>query len=71
MRLKSPYNSHIQPGRKVVQELPLHSGEWNLINNGQQALKADLPLDIQYIVKRQYVDIKDSYDRIRIVQRAA
>ena len=37
----------------------------------QKALEADLPLDVQYVVKRQYMDIKDAYDRIRIVQRAA
>jgi uncharacterized protein (TIGR02284 family) len=37
----------------------------------QEALKADLPLDVQYVVKRQYMDVKDAYDRIRILQRAA
>ena len=37
----------------------------------QRALEADLPLDVQYVVKRQYMDIKDAYDRIRILQRAA
>ncbi len=37
----------------------------------QEALKADLPLDVQYVVKRQYMDIKDAYDRIRILHRAA
>ncbi len=41
------------------------------VNDYQEALKADLPLDVQYIVKRQYMDIKDAYDRIRILQRAA
>ena len=41
------------------------------VNNYQEALKADLPLDVQYVVKRQYMDIKDAYDRIRILQRAA
>ena len=41
------------------------------VNDYQQALKADLPLDVQYVVKRQYMDIKDAYDRIRILQRAA
>jgi uncharacterized protein (TIGR02284 family) len=41
------------------------------LNAYQQALKADLPLDVQYVVKRQYMDIKDAYDRIRILQRAA
>ena len=42
-----------------------------VMNNYQEALKADLPLDVQYVVKRQYMDIKDAYDRIRILQRAA
>ena len=41
------------------------------VNSYQEALKADLPLDVQYVVKRQYMDIKDAYDRIRILQRAA
>jgi uncharacterized protein (TIGR02284 family) len=41
------------------------------VNDYQEALKSDLPLDIQYVVKRQYMDIKDAYDRIRILQRAA
>ena len=46
-------------------------GEEATVNNYQEALKADLPLDVQYVVKRQYMDIKDAYDRIRILQRAA
>lgn len=46
-------------------------GEEAAVNNYQEALKADLPLDVQYVVKRQYMDIKDAYDRIRILQRAA
>jgi uncharacterized protein (TIGR02284 family) len=41
------------------------------VNDYREALKADLPLDVQYVVKRQYMDIKDAYDRIRILQRAA
>ena len=41
------------------------------VNDYQESLKADLPLDVQYVVKRQYMDIKDAYDRIRILQRAA
>jgi len=45
--------------------------EESAVNEYQEALKADLPLDDQYVVKRQYMDIKDAYDRIRILQRAA
>ena len=41
------------------------------VNDYQEALKSDLPLDVQYVVKRQYMDIKYAYDRIRILQRAA
>jgi uncharacterized protein (TIGR02284 family) len=41
------------------------------VNEYQEALKADMPLDVQYVVKRQYMDIRDAYDRIRILQRAA
>src|SRR5262249_15272249 len=39
------------------------SGEEAAVNNDQEALKADLPLDVQYVVKRQYMDIKDAFDR--------
>jgi len=46
-------------------------GEEAAVNNYHEALKADLPLDVQYVVKRQYMDIKDAYDRIRILRRAA
>jgi uncharacterized protein (TIGR02284 family) len=46
-------------------------GEEAAVETYQEALKADLPLDVQYVVKRQYMDIKDAYDRIRILQRAA
>jgi len=46
-------------------------GEESSVNSYQEALKADLPLDVQYVVKRQYMDIRDAYDRIRILQRAA
>jgi uncharacterized protein (TIGR02284 family) len=45
--------------------------EEGAVNDYQEALKADLPLDVQYVVKRQYMDIKDAFDRIRILQRAA
>jgi uncharacterized protein (TIGR02284 family) len=45
--------------------------EETAVNDYQEALKADLSLDVQYVVKRQYMDIKDAYDRIRILQRAA
>ena len=41
------------------------------VNDYQKVLNVDLPLDVQYVVKRQYMDIKDAYDRIRILQRAA
>lgn len=45
--------------------------EETAVNDYQEALKADLPLDVQYVVKRHYMDIKDAYDRMRILQRAA
>src|SRR5688572_6322761 len=35
-------------------------GEETAVNAYQEALKADLPLDVQYVVKRQYMDIKDA-----------
>ena len=45
--------------------------EETAVNDYQEALKGDMPLDVQYVIKRQYMDIKDAYDRIRILQRAA
>jgi uncharacterized protein (TIGR02284 family) len=45
--------------------------EESAVNDYQEALKGDLPLDVQYVIKRQYMDVKDAYDRIRILQRAA
>jgi uncharacterized protein (TIGR02284 family) len=53
----------------VIAECQLE--EETAVNDYQEALKADLPLDVQYVVKRQYMDIKDAFDRIRILQRAA
>jgi uncharacterized protein (TIGR02284 family) len=41
------------------------------VHHYQEALKEELPLDVEYVVKRQYMDIKDAYDRMRILQRAA
>jgi uncharacterized protein (TIGR02284 family) len=41
------------------------------VSGYEDAMKADLPLDIQYVLKRQFMDIKDAYDRIRILQRVA
>ena len=41
------------------------------VHNYQEALKADLPLDVQYVVKRQYMDVKDANDRIRVLRSAA
>src|SRR5690349_2539482 len=29
------------------------------VNSYQEALRADMPLDVQYVVKRQYMDVKD------------
>jgi uncharacterized protein (TIGR02284 family) len=62
-------------GHDVRDEASIIAGcyreEESAVNDYQEALKADLPLDVQYVVKRQYMDIKDAYDRIRILQRAA
>jgi uncharacterized protein (TIGR02284 family) len=45
--------------------------EEGAVGSYQEALKADMPLDVQYVVKRQYMDVKDTSDRMRILQRAA
>jgi uncharacterized protein (TIGR02284 family) len=41
------------------------------VDSYHEALKNGLPLDVEYVVKRQCMDIQDAYDRIRILQRAA
>ena len=61
----------IHDGSEAAITVEVQRGEESTVNNYQEALKADLPLDVQYVVKRQYMDIKDAYDRIRILQRAA
>jgi uncharacterized protein (TIGR02284 family) len=64
-----PKPASIRDEATVITELQRE--EEAAVNDYQEALKADLPLDVQYVVKRQYMDIKDAYDRIRILQRAA
>jgi uncharacterized protein (TIGR02284 family) len=61
----------VSRGSEAAIILECHRGEEAAVNNYEEVLKADLPLDVQYVVKRQYMDIKDAYDRIRILQRAA
>jgi len=65
----SPKPGGVRDEGSVIAEC--QSEEEAAVNEYQEALKADLPLDVQYVVKRQYMDIKDAYDRIRILQRAA
>ena len=64
-----PTTSEIRDEAAIIAEC--QQEEEMAVNDYQEALKADLPLDVQYVVKRQYMDIKDAYNRIRILQRAA
>ena len=66
---RPPANSDTRDEARIIAECQRE--EEAAVNDYQEALKADLPLDVQYVVKRQYMDIKDAYDRIRILQRAA
>ena len=63
--------STVSRGSEAALIMECHRGEEGAVNAYEEVLKADLPLDVQYVVKRQYMDIKDAYDRIRILQRAA
>ena len=66
---RSPATTDVRDEASIITDC--QHGEETAVNDYQEALKADLPLDVQYVVKRQYMDIKDAYDRIRILQRAA
>ena len=35
----------------------------------EKALKSDLPLDVQAVVERQYIQVKEAHDRIRSLER--
>lgn len=35
----------------------------------EKALQADLPLDVQAVVERQYIQVKEAHDRIRSLER--
>ena len=61
--------TEIADGTVILEEC--QQAEEGAVNSYQEALKADMPLDVQYVVKRQYMDIKDAFDRMRILQRAA
>ena len=68
---RSGLESGDRPADEPAIILDCQRREEETLHHYQEALKADLPLDVQYVVKRQYMDIKDAYDRIRILQRAA
>lgn len=35
----------------------------------EKALKSDLPLDVQAVVERQFIQVKEAHDRIRALER--
>ena len=45
-------------------------GEDSAVRNYQDALKEDLPANIQTVVQRQYTQVKEAHDRIRGLERA-
>ena len=45
-------------------------GEDSAVRNYQDALTETLPANIQSIVQRQYVEVKEAHDRIRALERA-
>lgn len=46
-------------------------GEDAAVETYTEALSQDLPSDLEAIIQRQYVDIKDAHDRIRALERSA
>jgi uncharacterized protein (TIGR02284 family) len=47
------------------------SGDEAAVNKYQEALAADLPVEVEYVVKRQLMDVQDAYLRLCILKRAA
>jgi uncharacterized protein (TIGR02284 family) len=45
-------------------------GEDTAVHTYEKALQAELPLDVQAIVERQYMQVKEAHDRIRALERA-
>jgi len=70
-RARTSIESAVAQGGEVAVTAECQRGQEAAINNYQEVLKAELPLDVQYVVKRQYMDIKDAFDRLRILHRAA
>jgi uncharacterized protein (TIGR02284 family) len=44
-------------------------GEDHAVEAFEKAIASDLPLDVQAVVERQYMQIKESHDRIRDLER--
>jgi len=70
-RARRSVESAVAQGGQAAITGECQRGEEAAVNNYQEVLKAELPIDVQYVVKRQYMDIKDAYDRLRILHRAA
>ncbi|HJU56296.1 MAG TPA: PA2169 family four-helix-bundle protein [Pyrinomonadaceae bacterium] len=45
-------------------------GEDSAVRNYQDALKENLPANIQTVVQRQYTQVKEAHDRIRSLEKA-
>ena len=46
-------------------------GEDSAVSNYQDALKANLPADVQAVVQRQFTQVKEAHDRIRSLEKAS
>jgi uncharacterized protein (TIGR02284 family) len=46
-------------------------GEDSAVNNYQDALKENLPVNVQAITERQFIQVKEAHDRIRDLERAS
>ena len=45
-------------------------GEDSAVRNYQDALKENLPAELQTIIQRQYTQVKEAHDRIRALEKA-
>lgn len=45
-------------------------GEDSAVHNYQDAMKENLPADVQQIIQRQYTQIKEAHDRVRALRDA-
>jgi uncharacterized protein (TIGR02284 family) len=70
-RARASIRTAVAQGDEAALIADCQTGEDASVTIYSKVSRAGLPLDVQYVVRRQYMDIKDAYDRLRILERAA